>query len=104
MSKPIICVYQDCILCGDRGRKTAAQIAEAGIEIRKVSFASPEGRELVYKALFEHGIGKMPFFTDGKKFSMSWKDFIELEVPELKTKRKTRRKKKGVANGNNTKA
>lgn len=79
MPKVITCVYQDCIMCGDRGKKIQKIIAESEIDlaIKKVSFAAPEGKELIHKALFEHKIGTMPFFTDGEKFSVKLEDFVE---------------------------
>lgn len=69
MPKSIICVYQDCPLCGDRGKKIKKIAIEKDFDIRKVSFASSEGRELCREAVLEHGIKTMPFFTDGKIFS-----------------------------------
>lgn len=89
-NKQIICVFQDCPLCGDRGKKLKELIFEKQLHVRKVSFASPEGSELVAKAVYEHHIGKMPFFTDGKKFSTDLEDFI------YKPKKKRTYKKKGA--------
>ena len=54
-NKKITLVFQDCVLCGDRGKKVKKIIAEKGIRLHKVSFASDEGRELISKAVFEHG-------------------------------------------------
>lgn len=92
MSSEIICVYQDCPLCGDRGKKLKKLIFDKKLNVRKVSFASDEGRELVYQALTEHKIGTMPFFTDGKIFST--------EIEEIIAKPK-KLKSKGVKNVNN---
>ena len=69
MNKEIICVFQDCPLCGDKGKKLKKLIIDKKLNVRKISFASPEGKELCYKAVVEHKIGTMPFFTDGNKFS-----------------------------------
>lgn len=85
MSKDIICVYQDCVLCGDRGKKIKKIAESKKLNIRKVSFASDEGKELIYKAVFEHGIKTMPFYTDGNKFAS--------EIEDLITKTKKRSKK-----------
>lgn len=92
-SKEIICVYQDCVVCGDRGKKLKQFIEKKHLNIRKVSFASPEGEELCNKAVFEHGIGKMPFFTDGVKFATSLDDFTKRKPAKTK---KTKSKSKKV--------
>ena len=63
MDNEIICVYQDCIMCGDRGKKLKKLIFDKGLNVRKVSFASEEGKNLVHEAVFKHKIGSMPFFT-----------------------------------------
>ena len=91
MAKPIICVYQDCVMCGDRGKVLKQFIEENDLEVRKVSFASEEGRELVHKAVFSHGVKTMPFFTDGKTFATSLQSFVEKPV---KAKKTTKRGKK----------
>ena len=75
MANEIICVYQDCPLCGDKGKELKKLIFIKKLNVRKVSFASEEGKELVHEAVFKHKIGSMPFFTDGKKFSNDLKDF-----------------------------
>jgi hypothetical protein len=84
MAKEIICVYQDCPMCGDRGKQLKKIIIDKKLNVRKVSFASEEGKDLIHEAVFNHGIGTMPFFTDGTKFSTS--------IEELAAKPK---KKKG---------
>lgn len=76
MAKEIICVYQDCVMCGDSGKKLKQFIDTNGLNVRKVSFACDEGKELVHSAVFEHKIGTMPFYTDGKKFSTKLADFV----------------------------
>lgn len=82
MKKEIICVYQDCYLCGDKGKKDLELIRDRELNVRKVSFASPEGMKLCKRAVFEAGIGKMPFFYDGNKFGQKLTDLLK------KTKRK----------------
>lgn len=77
MAKEIICVYQDCVLCGDKGKKLKQFAENKNINIRKVSFASEEGKDLIHEAVFENGVKTMPFFTDGKKFSNDIEDFIK---------------------------
>jgi hypothetical protein len=100
MAKEIIAVYQDCVLCGDKGRQKIVELAHKGINIRKVSFVSDEGRELCHKAVFTHGIESMPFYTDGELFAVSLESFIE--KPAKKTAKKTKKVKKGQKNGANT--
>lgn len=92
MNKEIICVYQDCPLCGDKGKKLKKLIIDKNLSVKKVSFASEEGKDLCHKAVFEHKIQTMPFYTDGKKFSTDINDL-------LKTTKKTKKvaKKKGVS-------
>lgn len=92
MAKEVVCVYQDCVMCGDRGRKLKQIIDDNGLDVRKVSFASDEGRELVHKAVFVHGIKTMPFYTDGSLYSTSIMSFV---------KKKTKKSKKGDKNGDN---
>ena len=103
MDKEIICVYQDCVMCGDRGKKLKQLVFEKNLNVRKVSFASPEGRELSFKAI-QNRICRMPFFTDGDRYTNNIEDLLE---PGKKTKRvykKTTKKvkltkKKEVADG-----
>lgn len=84
MSKEIIAVYQDCVLCGTKGRQKALELAKDGIIVRKVGFTTPEGKELIHKAVFEHKIGTMPFYTDGQKFSTTIEDFVSKTAKNVK--------------------
>ena len=77
MDREIICVYQDCVMCGDKGKKAKKIILDNKLNVRKVSFASDEGKNLIHEAVFNHGIESMPFFTDGKKYSYNLEDFLE---------------------------
>lgn len=99
MGKEVIAVYQDCVLCGDRGRKKVAEFAKKGIAIRKVGFTTSEGKDLIHKAVFDHKIGSMPFFTDGEKFSTSLDDF----APESKqsVRKKAKKTKQSVKEAEN---
>lgn len=100
LARPVICVFQDCIMCGDRGKKLKATIAKNNLNIRKVSFASDEGKELIHRAVFEHQIATMPFFTDGKRFSTRLNDLINVEMEKCEKPAKKRRKNvKGAKNG-----
>ena len=95
MPKSIICVYQDCPMCGSKGQKLKDLAARGGITIRKVSFASPEGKDLIHTALLEHHIGTMPFFTDGKRFFTNLDDITEKsEQKTEKPRKKVNRSKK----------
>lgn len=76
MAKEIICVYQDCPMCGDRGKQLKKIIIDKKLNVRKVSFASEEGKDLIHEAVFNQGIGAMPFFTDGTKFSTDIEELI----------------------------
>ncbi len=67
--KEIIAVFQDCVLCGVKGQKKIEEYAKKGVIIRKVGFTTPEGKDLIHEAVFNHKIGAMPFYTDGIKFS-----------------------------------
>lgn len=89
-NKEIVCVYQDCPLCGDRGKKVLKIVHDKGLNIRKVSFASEEGKDLIHTALFKHKIGSLPFYTDGERFSNKVEDILE------KPKKKTTKKKEVV--------
>lgn len=96
MNKEIIAVYQDCVLCGSKGRKKVAEYAEKGISIRKVGFTTEEGKDLIHKAVFEHKIGQMPFYTDGEIFTTDLHDFVKNE--EIPTEPKVRKRIKKLKN------
>lgn len=84
MNKEIICVYQDCPMCGDKGKKLKKLIFDKKLNVRKVSFASEKGKDLIHKAVLEHNIGTMPFFTDGKKFSNDIEDLLSKRTVKKK--------------------
>lgn len=93
-------VYQDCPLCGSRedwGERQLALAQEAGLEIEKISFASPEGSHLCKEAVMA-GITKLPFFTNGLTFRNSIDDFAAaaepVEKPVEKPKKTRKRSKK----------
>lgn len=77
MNNGVVCVYQDCPLCGDRGKKVQEIVADKGVNLRKVSFASPEGRELIFRAMSEHGIKTMPFYVMDGRFSTEVEEVLE---------------------------
>lgn len=94
----IIAVYQDCVLCGVKGKQTIAEYARKGVTLRKVSFISEEGRELCANAV-SLGIGGMPFYTDGEVFATTIDGVIagELEPKPAKKNKQPRKEKKNGA-------
>lgn len=92
-------VYQDCPTCGNRknwGEKTIRVAKESGLEIEFISFASPEGAKLCKHAIYA-GIGRLPFITDGTKFSADISDFVKKQ--EAPKKRRARKPKKEQSDG-----
>ena len=95
MSNEVVCVYQDCPMCGSKGNELKKVLISKGIQIRKVSFASPEGKELITEALSKHGIGTMPFYVMDGRFSTEVDRVLEpVEKPVEKPKRRVRKTKK----------
>lgn len=94
-NKEIICVYQDCPLCSSRGKVILDLATSNGVAIRKVSFASDEGKDLIYKALTKHKIGTMPFFTDGEQFATNIDELFK-KREKKPTKKSQKREKKEV--------
>lgn len=94
-NKEIICVYQDCPLCGSRGKAILDLATSNGVAIRKVSFASDEGKDLIYKALTKHKIGTMPFFSDGEQFATNIDELLK-KREKKPTKKSQKREKKEV--------
>ena len=92
----IIAVFQDCVLCGVKGKQKIAEYAEKGIALRKVSFISKEGRELCAKAV-SLGIGGMPFYTDGKVFATTIDGVLNSETTPAKKNKQPRKEKKNGA-------
>lgn len=93
MTKEIIVVFQDCALCGARGKQKIADLAAKGVTIRKVSFISDEGRELCAEAV-KKGIGVMPFYVDGDDFATN--------IEALITKKPANKQKKTQKVANST--
>lgn len=93
--KTIYLVYQDCALCGDRGKVRKVEIEKAtkkGVKVLKLPFTSDFAGELIHKALIEHKIGSMPFYTDGEKFGYHLADV--LDTPKKKGKKRVTKKVK----------
>lgn len=91
MAKEIIAVYQDCVLCGDKGKKKVYRLAKKGLNIRKVSTFTDEGDKLVNKAVLEHKMGSLPFYTDGTIFSYHVETFIEKKKVAKKSNKKSKK-------------
>ena len=85
MTKEIIAVYQDCVLCGVKGRQKIADLAAEGVNIRKASFITEEGRELCAEAVSK-GIGSMPFYVCEGEYATSIEALIT-KRPESKPKK-----------------
>lgn len=94
MSKEIICVYQDCVLCGDRGKKLKQLIFDKNLNVRKVSFASPEGQHLIHEAIFVHKIGTLPLFVKGDRFSNNIEDLLKRAPRKTNKSKKSKKSKK----------
>ena len=92
-NKQYICCYQDCPLCGDKGKKLKKLIIDKQLDVRKVSFASLEGKKLCHEAVFVHGINKMPFFTDGTNYAQTLEELIKTKSVEKPEKTSTKRRK-----------
>lgn len=77
--KTIYLVYQDCALCGDRGRVRKIKIEKVvakGYKVEKLPFTNIKAKEYIHEAVMNHHIGSMPFYTDGEKFSYNIEDII----------------------------
>lgn len=100
MTKEIMIVYQDCPTCGARkawGEETIKTALNAKAFVRKVSFVTREGEQLIAKAI-ENGITRLPFVTDGITFAYDVKSVLEAESkPQTSEKKpKTTKKSKKV--------
>lgn len=96
MPKEIIIVYQDCPTCGARkewGEKTIKAALNAKAFVRKVSFVTREGEQLIAKAV-ENGITRLPFVTDGKTFAYDVKSLLEAESEAQTSKKETKTTRK----------
>lgn len=91
MAREIIAVFQDCVLCGVKGRKKIAEYAAKGFNIRKVGFTTDEGRELCYQAV-QKGIGQMPFYVSEGQFSTNIQTFTSDNTPKAPKPSKSAKK------------
>lgn len=92
-------VYQDCAMCGSKGRKVAQKYAEKGIIFRKVGFASPEGRDLCARAV-KQGIGTMPFYVHNGQFATTLDAFISKKGGKSAKKANKTRKNSKIKEAN----
>lgn len=96
MPKEIMIVYQDCPTCGARkewGEETIKAALNAKAFVRKVSFVTREGEQLIAKAV-ENGITRLPFVTDGKTFAYDVKSVLEAESKPQTSKKETKTTRK----------
>lgn len=91
MAKEVVCVYQDCALCGDKGKAVVEIAQKKGAVIRKVSFVTDEGKNLIFEALTKHNIGTMPFYVCEGRFGT--------EIEDVLVKRRKINKKKEAKDG-----
>lgn len=73
----IFVVYQDCYKCGSAKKwyeKQAKVAADAKIEITPLAYYQKGAAELIKKAAKKNV--RVPFFTDGSKYSKSVASFI----------------------------
>lgn len=98
MASEIICVYQDCVMCGDRGKKLKQLIFDKNLNVRKVSFASPEGQHLIHEAIFVHKIGTLPLFVKGDRFSSNIEDLLKRAPKKTEKSKKTKKKEEVIEN------
>lgn len=88
--REITLIYQDCATCGSREAWGKVQLELADklrFKIREMPFSHPDAGELIVKAV-DQGIGKMPFYTDGEKFSYTLEDFVEKPIAKKGKKEK----------------
>lgn len=90
--KTVYVVYQDCALCGQKGEKIKKFASEKEIELVKLGFTTEKAKKYIKEAVFKHGIGSMPFFTDGTKYSYRLSDLTD-KTPEKVEKKATKAKK-----------
>lgn len=85
-------IFADCFACGMRKTWAENQLAEAQaneFEIEKVPFYADGAAEAIRKGI-EQGVN-IPFFFDGEKCSKNVADFIQVEAPKKKTKRRVKK-------------
>lgn len=88
--KEITLIYQDCAMCGvhEAWGKVQLQLADKlRFKIREMPFSHPDAGDLIWKAI-EAGVTRMPFFTDGEKFSYTLEDFTEKPAAKKSKKEK----------------
>lgn len=87
-------------MCGARkewGEKTIKACKNAHVRLRKVSFVTREGNDLISKAVLDHGIGKLPFVTDGEHFAYDAKSVLEAQSEAKKAKKAAKKEAKRKA-------
>lgn len=85
-------VFADCFVCGARKTWAETQLALAQaneFEIEKVPFYADGAADAIRKGI-EQGVN-IPFFFDGEKCSKNVADFIQVETPKKKSKRRVKK-------------
>lgn len=94
-SKEITVLFQDCVLCGDKGRQKRLELESKGYIFRKISFVTEEGRELSARAVAA-GVGSMPVFFYGDHIAGSLSKLLEMIKPRKKAVKKKSEEDDGV--------
>ena len=71
--------------------------------MRKVSFVTREGGELIYQAILK-GYTKLPFVTDGEHFAYNVKTLLEAQSEAKKAKKQAEKEAKQKAKATKRKA
>lgn len=108
MTKEVLFVFQDCVFGACSNRSTqAAEAAKKGITLRLTPFNAPGAKALILEAK-SRGVGRLPFYTDRKKFSYNLDDFVpqtdSTDKPSRATKSRIKEIVKGTEDGDPTKA
>lgn len=96
MAKEVLFVFQDCVFgaCANQSAQ-AAEAAKKGITLRLTPFNAPGARALILEAK-SRGVGRLPFYTDRKKFSYNLDDFAPQADSTEKANRATKNRIKEI--------
>lgn len=87
MAKEVLLVYQDCPYCEPRaewGKRQMKLAVDYGIKVKEAPFYALGVAGLIKKAK-AHGVGALPFFTDGKKFAYDLTAFVRVREEDKLT-------------------
>lgn len=96
MTKEVLLVFQDCVFgaCTNQSAQ-AAEAAKKGITLRLTPFSAPGAKVLILEAK-SRGVGRLPFYTDRKKFSYNLDDFAPQADTTDKANHATKSRVKGA--------